>query len=77
MATLVLEQDSAVQGIETNAVSAQKDVESGLQQTKKAVVSALRARKLRWACFLILLVIIIIVGKSSQIGGVEKKGPPH
>ncbi|KAJ8296002.1 Syntaxin-like protein psy1 [Rhodotorula toruloides] len=60
MATLVLEQDESVKLIETQAVQVNTDVEHGLEQTKKAVKSARRARKMRWACFFIILAIIIV-----------------
>ncbi|GAA6003215.1 uncharacterized protein JCM10292_002924 [Rhodotorula paludigena] len=61
MATLVLEQDEAVRTVETQAVQVNTDVEQGLKQTQSAVKSARRARKMRWACFIILLIIIIVV----------------
>ncbi|KAK4053510.1 hypothetical protein OIV83_001678 [Microbotryomycetes sp. JL201] len=61
MATLVLEQDESVKQIEASAVQANTDVESGLKQTQQAVKSARRARKMRWACFIILLIIAIVV----------------
>ncbi|ORY73230.1 t-SNARE [Leucosporidium creatinivorum] len=61
MATLVLEQDESVRQIETTAVQANTDVESGLKQTQTAVKSARAARKKRWFCFGVIVVIIIVV----------------
>ncbi|BGP54481.1 hypothetical protein JCM8202_001560 [Rhodotorula sphaerocarpa] len=61
MATLVLEQDESVKMIETQAVQVNADVENGLNQTKRAVKSARRARRMRWACFIITVCIIIVV----------------
>ncbi|KAK4703674.1 syntaxin 1B/2/3, partial [Phenoliferia sp. Uapishka_3] len=61
MATLVLEQDEAVQNIETQAAQVHTDVESGLQQTQKAVKSARAARAKRWICFFIIVAILIVI----------------
>ncbi|KAL8286980.1 hypothetical protein RQP46_003986 [Phenoliferia psychrophenolica] len=61
MATLVLEQDESVQAIETSAAAVHTDVESGLQQTQKAVKSARAARAKRWICFFVILAILIVI----------------
>lgn len=62
MSTLVEAQDVQIVDIEQKAVSAEQDMGHGLESTKKAVVSARSARKWRWVCLGIFLVIVIIVG---------------
>lgn len=74
MATLVLEQDESVKQIEASAVQANTDVESGLKQTQQAVKSARRARKMRWACFIILLIIAIVVAVVVAIEVLKNQG---
>jgi syntaxin 1B/2/3 len=62
MAVLVEQQDETINHIQEAAVSADKDLEVGLQETGKAVKSAAAARKKRWICFFIILIILAIVG---------------
>jgi len=62
MSVLVEQQDETVNAIETTAATVEKDTEAGLQYTNKAVDSARAARKKRWICFFITLIILIIVG---------------
>lgn len=59
MATLVVEQDIQVVAVEASAVAATEDLEKGLQQTQKAVVSAKSSRKMRWWCFGIFITILV------------------
>jgi syntaxin 1B/2/3 len=61
MSVLVEQQDETINVIETQAAGVEKDVETGLQYTEKAVVSARAARKKRWICFLITLTLLIII----------------
>jgi len=61
MSVLVEQQDETVNAIETTAGNVQKDTEAGLSYTEKAVVSARAARKKRWICFILTLVILAIV----------------
>ncbi|KAK4050899.1 hypothetical protein OIO90_004875 [Microbotryomycetes sp. JL221] len=74
MATLVLEQDESVKQIEASATQVNTDVESGLKQTQQAVKSARRARKMRWACFVILLIIAIVVAIVVAIEVLKNQG---
>uniref|UniRef100_A0A0W0FU27 t-SNARE coiled-coil homology domain-containing protein n=1 Tax=Moniliophthora roreri TaxID=221103 RepID=A0A0W0FU27_MONRR len=62
MSVLVEQQDETIVNIETQAAAVEKDTEAGLQYTEKAVDSARAARKKRWICFFITLIILIIVG---------------
>lgn len=68
MSVLVEQQDETINNIETTAANVEKDTEAGLGYTEKAVVSARAARKKRWICFGIILVILIIIG---AVVGVE------
>ena len=67
MSTLVEAQDVQIIDIEQKATAADNDMEKGLDQTKKAVVSARSARKWRWVCFGIFLVIILKKAKNNRI----------
>ncbi|KAF9069883.1 t-SNARE [Rhodocollybia butyracea] len=62
MSVLVEQQDETIQNIETTAGIVEKDTEAGLNYTEKAVVSARAARKKRWICFIIFLIVLAIVG---------------
>ncbi|KAF8902030.1 t-SNARE [Gymnopilus junonius] len=62
MSVLVEQQDETINVIQTQAAGVEKDTEAGLQYTEKAVVSARAARKKRWICFFITLVLLAIVG---------------
>ncbi|KAJ4488085.1 syntaxin-like protein [Lentinula aciculospora] len=62
MSVLVEQQDETIQNIETTAATVEKDTEAGLNYTDKAVVSARAARKKRWICFIITLIILAIIG---------------
>jgi len=62
MSILVEQQDETINIIEAQASEVEKDVETGLGYTEKAVTSARSARKKRWICFFIFLIILIIVG---------------
>lgn len=64
MSILVEQQDETIDVIEETTTNVEKDTEAGLGHTSKAVVSARAARKKRWICFglfVLLLVIIAIV----------------
>ncbi|KAJ7685077.1 syntaxin [Mycena polygramma] len=61
MSVLVEQQDETIQVIETQAAGVERDTEVGLQYTEKAVESARAARKKRWICFGICIVLLIIV----------------
>jgi len=62
MSVLVEQQDETITAIETQADTVQKDMETGLGYTEKAVASARAARKKRWICFFIILIVLIIAG---------------
>jgi len=61
MSVLVEQQDETINVIETTAGAVEKDTEAGLGYTEKAVVSARAARKKRWICFILTLIILAIV----------------
>ncbi|KAK7043590.1 hypothetical protein VNI00_008201 [Paramarasmius palmivorus] len=62
MSVLVEQQDETIVNIETQAAAVEKDTEAGLNYTEKAVDSARAARKKRWICFFITLIVLIIIG---------------
>jgi len=62
MSVLVEQQDETITAIEAQAETVVKDTEAGLGYTEKAIVSARAARKKRWICFFIILVLLAIVG---------------
>jgi len=61
MSILVEQQDETINVIEARAEAADKDLETGVQHTDKAVDSARAARKKRWICFFICILILIII----------------
>ncbi|KAK2467001.1 hypothetical protein APHAL10511_001259 [Amanita phalloides] len=58
---VVEQQDEVINVIETQAAGVEKDTEAGLQYTEKALNSARSARKKRWICFWISLVLLLIL----------------
>jgi len=62
MSVLVEQQDETIDTIQTAAAGVEKDTETGLGYTDKALQSAIAARKKRWICFFIILIVLAIVG---------------
>jgi syntaxin 1B/2/3 len=62
MDALVAQQEDTVNAIETSAAQVEEDTEAGRAQTEKAVKYARAARRKRWICFFIFLIILAIVG---------------
>jgi len=62
MDVLVNQQEDMINAIETSATQVQKDTEAGLGQTEKAVEHARSARRKRWFCFLLFIVVLAAVG---------------
>lgn len=58
---MVEQQSEQVDQIEATAGNVEKDMEVGVGYTDKAVSSARAARKKRWICFAITIVLLIIV----------------
>jgi len=61
MSVIVEQQDESVTAIHSNAVNIDTDIEVGLKHTEKAVESGRGARRKRWICFWISVLIAIIV----------------
>ncbi|TIA88689.1 hypothetical protein E3P99_02480 [Wallemia hederae] len=61
MSILVEQQDDTLQNIHASAEETNKDMELGLIQTERAVKSARAARRKRWICFWIFIVVIAII----------------
>jgi len=67
MSILVEQQGETIDVIQNHAENAERDVGLGLKDTEAAVVSARSARKKRWICFFIILIILAIVGIAVGI----------
>lgn len=61
MSVLVAQQDETINAIDTQAAKVEEDTRQGLQQTEKAVVHARAARRKRWICFFLFLLICAIL----------------
>ncbi|SJX64474.1 related to SSO1-syntaxin-related protein [Sporisorium reilianum f. sp. reilianum] len=61
MSILVDEQDDALNVIQEQGAQVETDMNQGLQHTNKAVDSARKARKKRWICFWILVILVIVI----------------
>lgn len=73
MSILVEQQDEQINTIEATASVVEKDTEAGLGYTEKAVESARAARKKRWICFGILIVLLIIIAIVIAVVVVQNK----
>ncbi|GBE82013.1 t-SNARE [Sparassis latifolia] len=62
MSVLVEQQDETINAVDTTAGQVEENTKAGLDQTTKAVKSARAARRKRWYCFFLVLIILIIVG---------------
>lgn len=58
---LLTEQDEQIDVVAGHGQDVERHMNQGLDSTKKAVVSARKARKKRWICFWITVVLIIII----------------
>jgi syntaxin 1B/2/3 len=58
MSIMIEVQETAIDNIETKAQETETHVESGLQATERAVVSARAARRKKWYCIGLILLII-------------------
>lgn len=65
---MVAEQEAPVQAIEYQANNAQTHIQGAVAQTSKAVESARAARRKKWICFGIIVIICIIL--AAVLGGV-------
>ncbi|KAI0256765.1 t-SNARE [Lactifluus subvellereus] len=62
MDVLVAQQEETINAIETSAAQVEGDTEAGVAQTEKAVVYARSARRKRWICFFIFLIVLGAIG---------------
>jgi len=67
MDVLVTQQDDTINAIEVSATQVHKDTEAGLGQTEKAVEHARSARRKRWYCFLLFLLVLAAVGVAVGV----------
>lgn len=61
LATAVVLQDEPIQQTEQHTENVKKDTEAGVGQLDKGIEHAKRARKLKWWCFWIVVLIICIL----------------
>jgi syntaxin 1B/2/3 len=61
MSVLVQQADEQINAIEQNATTVEHDMEQGNVQVDKAITHARNARRMRWICFWITLVVVIII----------------
>ncbi|WRT65565.1 uncharacterized protein IL334_002510 [Kwoniella shivajii] len=61
MAMLVEQQDETIVNVENQAQGVETDIKAGYDQTSKAVDSARKARRKKWICFWIVVLIIAIL----------------
>ncbi|PIL24120.1 transporter [Ganoderma sinense ZZ0214-1] len=73
MSVLVAQQDEAIDIIQTTAVDVEANTRIGLQETEKAVEHARSARRKRWICFgIIILVLAILAIVLGIVFGTKK-----
>lgn len=73
MSILVDEQDDALNVIQEQGAQVETDMNQGLQHTNKAVDSARKARKKRWICFWILVILVLVIA-GIVVGVVCRNG---
>ncbi|KAF8628386.1 hypothetical protein AX15_003912 [Amanita polypyramis BW_CC] len=61
MAVLVTQQDEIINQIEETAGDVEENTKKGLDHTGVAVVHARRYRKMRWICFIIIVIVCAVV----------------
>lgn len=68
MSVLVAQQDESIDYIQNTAHDIEQDASKGVEHTDKAVVSARAARKKRWICFGLFILLLAIV--AAIVAGV-------
>lgn len=68
LATVVEQQDPVVEQAETDAIEANRNIETGVAEIDKANKHARNRRKLKWWCLLIVVIIIIVVALGVGLG---------
>jgi len=61
MATLVVDQEETITAVDDQAIQVEKDTREGHRNLIQAVVHAANARRARWICFCIFLVIVAVI----------------
>jgi len=67
MGTLVEQDDAKLAAIEQTGKKVEDDTEHALADTGRAVFHALNARKMRWICFIIIVIVLAAVGIALGI----------
>jgi syntaxin 1B/2/3 len=68
LATIVEQQDPVIEAAENNAVQTVDNIEKGNEEVKVANEHARRTRKLKWWCFLVVVLIILAVALGVGLG---------
>jgi len=68
MSTLVAQQDESVDYIQNTAHDIEQDASKGVEHTDKAVISARAARKKRWICFGLFILLLAVI--AAIVAGV-------
>ncbi|KAN0076988.1 t-SNARE [Tylopilus felleus] len=75
MAILISQQDEQIASIETKAIGGEEDIRKGLGEVDMAVVHARSARRKRWIC-LFITVIVILAAVGIGVGVYFSQHPP-
>jgi len=73
MATMVDEQEPALLAVEAKANEAETTMQDAEKQMGKAVKSARAARKKRWICFIVILIILAAIAIGLAVHFTQKK----
>jgi len=68
MSVLVAQQDESIDYIQNTAHDIEQDASKGVQHTDQAVISARAARKKRWICFGLFILLLVII--AAVVAGV-------
>lgn len=74
MAMLVERQDEQIQTIEATANNVETTMEAGHKEVDKAVVSAKKARRKRWICFWVLVILVIAIVLAVTLSILSNQG---
>jgi len=61
MSVYVAKQDDTINAIDDNAGKVEENIAAGLKETERATELARSARRKKWICFFLILIILAIV----------------
>jgi len=68
MSQLVEQQEVAVNAAEQNAESTVQNIKQGNTQVEQGIVSAKRAKRLKWWCLLVAVLIVLAIALGVGLG---------